>query len=68
MCIGMIQGRSQRDVQMLASTADRFDALADTAELMDDRCGADRFRELASSCRLRAMSLLDDEPARRLSR
>jgi hypothetical protein len=48
------------DAHQLACAADRFDAWADTAELMDDTGGADRFRELASGCRLRAMALLDD--------
>jgi len=48
------------DLLALASTADRLDALADTAELMGDDAGADRIREQASTCRLRAMKLLDD--------
>jgi hypothetical protein len=48
------------DLLALASAADRLDALADTAELMGDEAGADRFRERASSCRMRAMKLLDD--------
>jgi hypothetical protein len=47
------------DVQKLASTADRLDVLAETAELMGDGAGADRFREQASDCRMRAMSILD---------
>jgi hypothetical protein len=50
----------KQDAHRLGSTADRLDSLADTAELMDDPAGADRLRELASSCRLRAMTLLDD--------
>lgn len=49
-----------RDLLALADTADRLDALADTAELMGDDAGADQFRERASTCRLRAMNLLDD--------
>ncbi len=44
----------------LASTADRLDALAETADLMGDDAGAIRFRERAWNCRLRAMQLLDD--------
>lgn len=39
--------------------ADRLDALADTAELMGDADGAERFRSHASSQRLRAMAWLD---------
>lgn len=49
-----------RDVLALTSTADRLDAMADTAELMGDAAGADRFRERACGYRLRAMKLLDD--------
>jgi hypothetical protein len=49
-----------RDVLALTSTADRLDALAETAELMGDEAGACRFRERASACRMRAMQLLDD--------
>jgi hypothetical protein len=49
-----------REVLVLTATAERLDALADTAELMGDRAGADRLRERASSCRLRAMRSLDD--------
>jgi hypothetical protein len=44
----------------LVAAADRMDSLADVADLMDDRAGADRLRERSSSCRLRAMRLLDD--------
>jgi hypothetical protein len=50
----------RRDLLALANTAERLDALADTAELMGDDVGADRFRERASACRMRAMKLLDD--------
>ena len=49
-----------RDLRVLARTADRLDALADAADLMGDDDGADRLRDLASTCRLRAMTLLDD--------
>jgi len=48
------------DVRLLVRTAERLDALADTAELMGDSCGADRLRAAASSRRLQAMALLDD--------
>jgi len=51
---------SPTEAHQLARAADRFDALAEAADLMDDISGADRFRELASGCRLRAMKLLDD--------
>lgn len=50
----------RRGLLALADAADRLDAMADTAELMGDAAGADRFRERASTCRLRAMKLLDD--------
>ena len=40
-----------RDLLALTSTADRLDALAETAELMGDDAGACRFRERASTCR-----------------
>lgn len=50
----------ERIVRDLASTADRLDVLADTAELMGDDAGADRLRMLASDCRARAMAMLDD--------
>lgn len=44
----------------LAALAERFDALAETAELMDDAAGADRFRVAAATARMRAMQKLDD--------
>jgi hypothetical protein len=50
----------ERSVQELVRSADRLDALADTAELMDDEDGAARFRAEASRQRLRAMALLDN--------
>jgi hypothetical protein len=50
----------RRDVRVLVRTAERLDALADTAELMGDSCGAARFRTQASNRRLQAMALLDD--------
>ena len=40
--------------------AARLDELADTAELMGDHAGADRFREEATGYRMQAMHLLDD--------
>lgn len=50
----------RRSVQELSAAADRFESLADTAELMGDDDGAARFRAEASTHRLRAMALLDD--------
>jgi hypothetical protein len=49
----------ERLLRELAAVADRLEALADTAELMGDDDGADRFRAAASRQRLRAMALLD---------
>ena len=51
--------RRERSVRELEKSADRLDALADTAELMDDDEGARRFRADAARRRLRAMALLD---------
>ena len=53
---------SQRraDLDRLMRAADRLDQLADTSSLMGDEAGAERWRTLASDCRLRAMALLDD--------
>ncbi len=52
-------GRNTR-VEQLIQSADRYDSFAETAELMDDDHGADRFRALAALRRLSAMELLDD--------
>ena len=49
-----------RIVDDLVATADRLDALAETAELMGDDGGVARFRSEASAMRIRAMTLLDD--------
>jgi hypothetical protein len=49
----------EASVTELAKAADRFDALAEIAELMDDDDGAARFRERAAHCRAEAMRLLD---------
>lgn len=51
--------RSERIDQLVVS-ADRYDSFAETAELMGDDAGAERFRALASRRRLAAMELLDD--------
>jgi hypothetical protein len=43
----------------LATVADRLASLAESAELMGDEAAAARYRSGASTCRLRAMALLD---------
>jgi hypothetical protein len=48
-----------QQVAALTSAAERLDALADTADLMGDRDGADRLRSSAWSRRMEAMALLD---------
>jgi len=53
------QRSSKRRLEQLRSSADRYDGLADTAELMGDEAGAARFRALAHHRRLQAMDLLD---------
>jgi hypothetical protein len=47
-------------LDQLRSSATRYDEFAETAELMGDEAGADRFRALAHHRRLQAMELLDD--------
>jgi hypothetical protein len=51
--------RRAQSVRDLVRAADRFESLADIAELMGDEDGATRFRAEASRQRLRAMALLD---------
>ena len=46
-------------ISELRELAERADSLADTAELMGDDAGAERFRSQAAACRMRAMDLLD---------
>jgi hypothetical protein len=48
------------DLDRRLQAAARLDELADTAELMGDQAGADRFREEATGHRMQAMHLLDD--------
>ncbi|MDJ0768889.1 MAG: hypothetical protein QNJ12_08850 [Ilumatobacter sp.] len=55
----MDPGAHRPDVAVLTRAAERLDSLADTAELMGDERGADRFRAEARSQRLLALSLLD---------
>lgn len=47
-------------IDQLVASADRYDSFAETAELMGDDAGADRFRSHAHRRRLQAMELLDD--------
>jgi rubrerythrin len=47
-------------IDQLVVSADRYDEFAETAELMGDQAGAERFRRLATRRRLHAMDLLDD--------
>ena len=47
------------DAARRSATADRLDALAEAAELMDDIDGAVRLRRRAEELRLSAMRLLD---------
>lgn len=61
---GVPEPASTPTVRDLERTADRFDELADTAELMGDTDGAVRLRDQASTWRLRAMRLLDDRRQR----
>ena len=49
----------ESNVSTLSQAADRFDALAEIAELMGDDDGAARFKEQAARCRAQAMRLLD---------
>lgn len=51
---------TDRRLERLQASADRADELADTAELMGDAGGAERYRSQAAHCRLAAMDLLDD--------
>jgi hypothetical protein len=48
------------EVRLLVEAAERFDSLAETADLMGDRDGAASLKERAASYRLRAMRLLDE--------
>ena len=47
------------DVDLLTSAAERFDELADMAELMGDDVGAARLRAAATNRRLVAFEILD---------
>lgn len=50
----------RRLAQDLTLAADRYNDLADVAELMGDDDGATRFRAQALSRRMQAMAVLDD--------
>ena len=47
-------------IDQLVISADRYDEFAETAELMGDEAGAERFRRLATRRRLAAMDCLDE--------
>lgn len=47
-------------VEQLRQSADRYDSFAETADLMGDEAGAQRFRSMALGRRLAAMEILDD--------
>lgn len=49
----------ESNIASLSQAADRFDELAEIAELMGDDDGAARFREQAARCRAQAMCILD---------
>lgn len=49
----------RRAADRLCTRANRFDELAEVAELMGDDATAVRFRDDAVRCRERAMALLD---------
>jgi hypothetical protein len=55
-----IDDRRRAQLDLVTATADRFDALADVAELMGDLAGAEQLRCRAAAAREQAMSILDD--------
>ncbi len=55
-----VEDDQRRLARHLSEAADRFNDLADVAELMGDDDGAARFRAQALSRRMQAMSVLDD--------
>ncbi len=54
-----MNGRQPIDVDQLVRDADRLSSMADTAELMGDDAGAERFRADAAALRMAAMHVLD---------
>ena len=56
----MTRPLEQGDLAAVIRVAERMDALADIAELMDDVDGATMWRVRAAHLRLDAMDLLDD--------
>ncbi len=54
------RGVGPGDLAALMRVIERLDELAETAELMDDHGGADRFRVVAARARAQAMRTLDD--------
>lgn len=63
MASGSHEDERLRLCQDLTAVADRFDDLAETADLMGDEAGAQRFRLQASDRRMEAMRILDDGAA-----
>jgi hypothetical protein len=49
-----------RDLPAVMRAVETLDSLADTAELMGDLDGAERYRRWATEQRMLAMKLLDD--------
>jgi|GEM_PF-3841057 len=52
------------DVETLSRAADRFDELAEAADLMGDDSGSLRLRQQAERARLDALALLDEPSPR----
>ena len=55
-----VEDDQRRLARHLSEAADRFNDLADVAELMGDDDGAARFRAQALSRRMQAMAVLDE--------
>jgi len=53
-------GPSPSELDQRLRAAQRLDEVAETAELMGDHAGAERYRVEAVGCRMAAMQLLDD--------
>jgi hypothetical protein len=51
---------ARQKLSVVTATADRLDALAETAELMEDVDAAARLRDQAASLRMQGMEMLDD--------
>lgn len=53
-------GEAPSELDRRLRAAQRLDEMAETAELMGDDAGAERFRAEAAGCRMVAMRLLDE--------